>query len=142
MAVRIDKLERKRILDFYMICKTFQENGVRTEEDAGKAKDNLLKNCKIQVGVVSVISIIMALIFSKYVMTVVLFATIFLIYICVFTYRGRNYVDRYIKEVLNHPDYDPVKGFPDPLAPKEPTSEESEESEERVITANTEQTKQ
>lgn len=121
MAIKLDKLERKKILDFYMICKTFQENGVHTEEDAKKAKDNLLKNCKIQVAVVAVISIVMALIFSKYVMTVVLFATIILMYICVFTYRGRNYVDRYIDEVIKHPDYDPIKGFPDPLALEKPT---------------------
>ena len=115
MVIRLDKLERKKILDFYMICKTFQDNGVRTEADAMVAKDNLLKNCKIQVGIVLAISVVMALIFQKYVMTVVLFSTIILLYICVFTYRGRNYVDRYIKEVLNHPDYDPAKGFPDPL---------------------------
>ena len=119
MSIKLDKLERKKVLDFYMICKTFQENGVRTEEDASIAKNNLLKNCKIQVSVVTVISIFMALIFSKYVMTVVLFATIILMYVCVFTYRGRNYVDRYIDEVIKHPDYDPVKGFPDPLAPQD-----------------------
>ncbi len=107
MSIQLNKLERKKQLDFYMICKTFHDSGVHTEEEAIKCKDKLLKNAKIQSGIALVIGCILSLVFSQAAMTVGLFLAIILIYIWIFTYRGRVYVQRYIDEVLKHPDYKP-----------------------------------
>ena len=88
-----------------MLCKTFQNTGIHSEEEALKCKAKLLSNAKIQVLFVLIIGSTLALIFSQPV--IVLFTLLVMIYIVVFTYRGRVYMQRYIDEILKHPDYDP-----------------------------------
>jgi hypothetical protein len=103
--IKLDKLEQKKKLDFYMLCKTFQNTGIHSEEEALKCKAKLLSNAKIQVLVVLIIGSSLALMFTQ--PAIILFTLIAMIYIVVFTYRGRVYIQRYIDEILKHPDYDP-----------------------------------
>lgn len=103
--IKLDKLEQKKKVDFYMLCKTFQNTGIHSETAALACKAKLLSNAKIQVLVVLFIGSTLALLFALPVF--VLLTLLAIIYIVVFTYRGRVYVQRYIDEILKHPDYDP-----------------------------------
>jgi len=103
--IKFDKLERKKKLDFYMLCRTFQNNGIHSEEEAIKCKAKLLSNAKIQVLVVLIVGSTLALLLSQ--PAILLFTLIAMVYIGVYTFRGRVYIQRYIDEILKHPDYDP-----------------------------------
>ncbi len=103
--IKLDKLEQKKKLDFYMLCQTFQNTGIHSEDGALICKTKLLSNAKIQVLVVLIIGSTLALIFGQ--PAIVLFTLLAMIYIGVFTYRGRVYIQRYIDEILKHHQYDP-----------------------------------
>ncbi len=112
--IRLNNKEQKRQLDFYMLCKTFQESGVNTEEKALAHKEKLKRNGVIQASVIIVISVLIVLIFKANPMTVLMFAIILLLYVFSFTNRGRNYLQRYIDDIIKHPNFDPeIGGFPD-----------------------------
>ncbi|MGH1541558.1 MAG: hypothetical protein ACRBHB_14120 [Arenicella sp.] len=121
--VQLNKLERKKMLDFYMICKTFHNNGIHTETAALEGKAKLLKNAKIQTLAVAIIAALSALIFSQSAAVIALFTVIIMLYIWGFTYRGRNYVQRYIDEILKHPDYNPETGLVEPIEEPDVTAD-------------------
>lgn len=125
-VVSLNRLEKKRILDFYMLCETFRKNGINSKEKAQESKDKLLKNAKIQVAVVAILSCIASLIVKQYAPTIFMFMTIAVVYICVFTYRGRNYIQRYIDEIISHPNFNPETGLIDDLEAEE-NKEETQE---------------
>ncbi len=121
--VQLNKLERKKMLDFYMICKTFHNNGIHTETAALEGKAKLLKNAKIQTLAVAIIAALSALIFSQSAAVIALFTVIIMLYIWGFTYRGRNYVQRYIDEILKHPDYNAETGLVEPIEEPDVTAD-------------------
>ncbi len=112
--IQLNNKEKKRQLDFYMLCKTFQESGVNTEEVALQHKDKLFKNALIQAAIVVSISALIVFFYPQALGGTLMFSIILLLYIGSFTYRGRNYLQRYIDEIIKHPNFDPeTGGFPD-----------------------------
>ena len=120
--IQLNNKEKKRQLDFYMLCKTFQESGVHTEEKALEYKERLFRNAMIQAAIVIIGGVLIALFFPQSIGGVLLFVTVLMLYICSFTYRGRTYLQRYIDEILKHPNFDPkIGGFPDVETPNAET---------------------
>ena len=112
--IQLNNKEKKRQLDFYMLCKTFQESGVHTEEMALKHKEKLFKNAIIQAAIVIIVCSIVVFFYPQALGGALMFGIILLLYVCSFTYRGRTYLQRYIDEILKHPNFDPeIGGFPD-----------------------------
>lgn len=105
--LQMNRIERKKQHDFFMLSKTFYENGVHTVDQALKAKAQMRKNAWLQILFVGSLGGILALIFQQHGTTILLFMAIILLYIGVFTYRGRAYIQRYIDEILRHLDFKP-----------------------------------
>lgn len=132
--IKLNRKEEKRQLDFYMLCKTFQESGVNTEKKALTHKDNLKRNAFIQASVVILIGALIVLFFQVTMLTVLMFVIILLLYIISFTYRGRTYLQRYIDEIIKHPNFDPeIGGFHDILQAEEtPIANKNDETNEAL----------
>ena len=97
-------LERKREKNFQVICKTFEEKGVKTVEEAQRCRSTMLSNAKTYTMFVVLLGLSLAMIFKGVASPILVGAGILLLYIWTSTYRGRELVLRYISDVLEKPE--------------------------------------
>lgn len=140
--IKLNRKEEKRQLDFYMLCKTFQESGVNTEEKALAHKDQLKRNAFIQAAVVLIVGALVTTVLKVALLTVLMFVIIFLLYIVSFTSRGRTYLQRYIDDIIKHPNFDPeIGGFHDIPQADDDTNNEAESIVKSDVEPDTESKK-
>lgn len=93
-------LERKRERNFAIICKTFEEKGIRTTEEAQRCRSTMLSNAKVYTAFIAMVGLSLAMLFPAVATLILLGMGLLLVYIWTSTYRGRELVLRYIDEVI------------------------------------------
>ena len=93
-------LERKRQKGFIVTCDTLSREGVDTVEKAERCRQRLHSNGVTYVSFVLLVGLSLAMLVSSFMLPILVGMVILLIYIVTSTYRAKQFVSRYIQEIL------------------------------------------
>ena len=105
-----ERLNKKKDLDFTKISETFQKHGINSEEKAKNSQHVLLKNAVLQSITLIVICSALSLIIRPYTQVILLFLCLGIFYLGIYAFRSRKFLQRYIDEVIKHPNFNPETG--------------------------------
>jgi uncharacterized membrane protein len=93
-------LGRKRQKGFIVTCDTLSREGVDTVEKAEACRQRLHSNGVTYVSFVLLVGLSLAMLVSSFMLPILVGMVILLIYIITSTYRAKQFVTRYIQEIL------------------------------------------
>jgi hypothetical protein len=93
-------LGRKRQKGFIVTCDALSREGVDTVEKAEVCRQRLHSNGVTYVSFVLLVGLSLAMLVSSFMLPIVVGMVILLIYIITSTYRAKQFVTRYIQEIL------------------------------------------
>ncbi|MFT7389490.1 MAG: hypothetical protein ACI8VC_002757 [Candidatus Endobugula sp.] len=99
-------LGRKREKGFIVTCEALTREHVDTVEKAEACRRQLHRNGVTYVSFVLLVGLSLAMLLSSFTLPVLVGMTILLLYIITSTYRAKQHVLRYIKDILNRDEGD------------------------------------
>jgi len=93
-------LERKRQKGFLVVCDTLSREGVDTVGKAEACRQRLHSNAITYVMFVLLLGLSLAMLISAFSFPILVAMAILLIYIVTSTYRAKQFITRYIQDVL------------------------------------------
>jgi hypothetical protein len=93
-------LARKREKGFLVTCNTLNREGVDTVEKAETCRKRLHSNAKTYITFTVLAGLSLAMLVPSFALPILVGMGILLIYIITSTYRAKQFVSRYIREVL------------------------------------------
>jgi len=93
-------LARKREKGFLVTCNTLDREGVDTVEKAEACRQRLHSNAKTYITFIVLVGFSLAMLISSFALPILVGMSILLIYVITSTYRAKQFVSRYIREVL------------------------------------------
>lgn len=100
MMELFNTLSRKREKGFLVTCNTLKREGVDTVEKAEACRKRLHSNAITYTSFVVLVGLSLAMLVSSFALPILVGMGILLIYIITSTYRAKQFVSRYIREVL------------------------------------------
>ena len=100
MMELFNTLARKREKGFFVTCNTLKRESVDTVEKAEACRKRLHSNAIIYITFVVLVGLSLAMLISSFTLPILVGMGILLIYIITSTYRAKQFVSRYIREVL------------------------------------------
>jgi len=100
MMELFNTLARKREKGFLVTCNTLKRESVDTVEKAEACRKRLHSNAITYITFVVLVGLSLAMLISSFTLPILVGMGILLIYIITSTYRAKQFVSRYIREVL------------------------------------------
>jgi len=96
-------LERKKERNFQIICQTFEDNNIDSEEAVERCRSSMLSNAKTYTMFVLMVGLSLAMLFQSAAAHILVGTGILLLYIWTSAVRARGLASRFIDDVLNNP---------------------------------------
>lgn len=96
----------KREKNYALICKTFETEGVTTEEQIHQCRATMLSNAKTCVAFVLLVGGSLAILFSTLAWFIFIAVGVLVLYMIHSAHQGRQLAQRYLEEVINAPKQD------------------------------------
>ncbi len=93
----------RREKNYALLCQTFAEEKITTEEQIMQCRSAMFNNAKASVAIVFMIGVSLAAIFAKMAVFFLIITALIILSIIHSTHQGRTLALRYLKEVINAP---------------------------------------